>query len=249
MRIVVVLISIALFVSCGTEQSRQRMLTSASLMVKMEETQVDGEQVAVLMLCEKEKCFNPLRGDSGEDFYFKNYADLYNQKVKEEGKGQKIKMALLGITMAATAAGAALYIKSDAMRWRIVDLKDKIKELSDKLAKKIRKENSDGAKKIRKDIDELASKQKKLEAIDSVVAPSYWAVLGLSAVGANALAFVPGIAEDTLWQNNKRALADLFIHGSAVKVTKDELIDLFSIIAKQVPARVDVEVQSYLFGI
>lgn len=156
------------------------------------------------MLCEKEKCFNPLRGDSGEDFYFKNYADLYNQKIKE---------------------------------------------LSDKLAKKIRKENSDGANKIRKDIDELASKQKKLEAIDSVVAPSYWAVLGLSAVGANALAFVAGIAEDTLWQNNKRTLADLFIHGSAVKVTKDELIDLFSIIAKQVPARVDVEVQSYLFGI
>ena len=44
-------------------------------------------------------------------------------------------------------------------------------------------------------------------------------------------------------------LADLFIHGSAVKVTKDELIDLFAIMVEQVPATVDVAVQSYLFGI
>ena len=249
MRIVVAVIIIALLSSCGTEPSQQQVVTAASLTLKMEETQVDNEPAAVLMLCENEKCINPLRDKSGGDFHFKNYADLYNQKVQEEGKGEKIKMALLGITMIATAAGAFLYIKSDAMRGRIGKLKDAIKGLGEKRAKKMRKNNSEGVVKIRKELEELEGKQKKLEFIDSIVAPTYWTALGISALGANALAFAPGIAEDALWQDNKRALTDLFIHGSAVKVTKDELIDLFAILVEQVPATVDVAVQSYLFGI
>ncbi len=233
MRIVASVITIALLSSCGTKPSKQQMVTAASLTLKMEETQVDSEPAAVLMLCENEKCINPLRDKSGGDFHFKNYADLYNQKVQEEGKGQKIKMALLGITMFATAAGAFLYIKSDAMRGRIGNLKDSLRELSEKL-------------KMR---EELEGEQKRLESIDAVVAPTYWTALGISALGTNAIAFAPGIAEDALWQDNKRALADLFIHGSAVKVTKDELIDLFAILVEQVPATVDVAVQSYMFGI
>ena len=248
MRIVASVITIALLSSCGTKPSKQQMVTAASLTLKMEETQVDSEPAAVLMLCENEKCINPLRDKSGGDFHFKNYADLYNQKVQEEGKGEKIKMALLGITMIATAAGAFLYIKSDAMRGRIGNLKDDIKDLG-KLAKKMRKSNSEGVGKIRKELEELEGKQKKLESIDSIVAPTYWTALGISALGTNAIAFAPGIAEDALWQDNKRALADLFIHGSAVKVTKDELIDLFAILVEQVPATVDVAVQSYMFGI
>ena len=263
MRIVVAVIIIALLGSCGTEPSQQQMVTAASLTLKMEETQFDGEPAAVLMLCENEKCINPLRDKSGGDFRFKNYADLYNQKVQNEGKGQKIKMALLGITMFATAAGAFLYIKSDAMRRRVGKATEKIKKLSDdipelhkKLDKKLRKNNDEGVEEVKEKIAKLEIKneehktsKQKLETRDSYVTPAYWTVLGISALGANALAFAPGIAEDALWQDNKRALADLFIHGSAVKVTKDELIDLFAIMVEQVPATVDVAVQSYLFGI
>ena len=263
MRIVVAVISIALFISCSTELSKQQMVTATSLTLKMEETQIDGEPSATLLLCEKEKCINPLRDKSGRDFHFRNYADLYNEKVKEEGKGQTIKMALLSITMAATFAGAALYIKSDAMRIKISDLKDSIKDLKDeifkahkKLDKMIRENKFEEIEKTKKELTELEAKKEadkinkqKLEKIDKYVAPSYWVALGLSAVGANAIAFAPGIAEDTLWQDNKRALADLFIHGSEVKVTKDELIDLFAIVVDQVNATVDVAVQSYLFGI
>ena len=248
MRITIAILCTALLASCGIETSRQQAAT-ASLTLNMEETEVGGEPATVMMLCEKEKCVNPLRDRSGKHFYFKNYADLYNQKVEEEGKGQKIKMALLGVTMVATAAGAALYIKSDAMRWRIVNLKDKIKELSERVAKKTKKNNLIEADKANKELEELKAERQKLQTIDAVVAPTYWGMLGLSALGTNALAFAPGIAEDTLWQNNKNKLADLFIHGSEVKVTKDELIDLFSILSKQVNATVDVAVQTYLFGI
>ena len=249
MQIFVALITLSLISSCGTEMSPPQAATVGSLTMQMQKTKVDGKPAAALLLCEKEMCINPLRDKSGEYFYFRDYADLYNQKVEKEGRGKKIKMALLGITMVATAAGAALYIKSDAMRWRIVYLKDKIKELSEKVAKKTRKNNLEGIEQMNKELEELKTQRQKLEAIDTVVAPSYWTALGLSAVGTNALAFAPGIAEDTLWKNNKRVLADLFIHGSEIKVTKDEIIDLFAIITKQVPVTVDVSVQSYLFSI
>ena len=263
MKIFVAVISVALLGSCGTEPSKRQMMTATSLTLKMEETQVDGEPSATLLLCEKEKCINPLRDRSGRDFHFRNYADLYNKKVQEESKGQKIKMALLGITMVATAAGAFLYIKSDAMRIKIGDMKESVKNLNyeitksrKKLDKMMRRNKLGEVEELKRDLTKLeanreaaqANKQ-KLEKIDSYVAPSYWAALGLSAVGANALAFAPGIAENTLWQDNRRALADLFIHGSEVKVTKNELIDLFAIMVDQVNATVDVAVQSYLFGI
>ena len=84
---------------------------------------------------------------------------------------------------------------------------------------------------------------------DALVTPSYWTALGISGLGTSALAFAPGIAEDSRWQEYKRLVADLFIHGQEIKVTKDELVDLFAIIVKQVPAKVDVVVQGYLFGI
>ena len=80
-----------------------------------------------------------------------------------EGKGQKIKMALLGITMFATAAGAFLYIKSDAMRRRVGKATEKIKKLSDdsaaelhkKLDKKLRKNNDEGVEEVKEKIAKL----------------------------------------------------------------------------------------------
>ena len=70
MRIVVAFITLALLGSCGTEMPPQQTATAGSLTMKMEETQVDGKPAAVLMLCEKETCMNPLRDRSGESFYF-----------------------------------------------------------------------------------------------------------------------------------------------------------------------------------
>ncbi len=263
MRTAVTVISIATLVGCVVEPSQQQMLTAASLTLKMEETQVDGEPAAVLMLCENGKCFNPLRNKSGGDYHFKNHADLYNQKAREAGKGQKIKMALLGITTIATAAGGFIYIKSDAMRRIVTEAAEKIKKLDDEIAAATKKLNNKKRKNISADTDDIRAKlaklgkekgeqeatKKRLEKRDSWVTPTYWAALGISGLGTSALAFAPDIGEDNLWQDNKDALADLFIHGSAVKVTKDELIDLFAILVKQVPATIDVAVQSYLFSI
>ena len=263
MRIVATVITLALLSSCGAEPAQQLRVTAASLTLKMAETQADGDPAAVLMLCDNDKCVNPLRDQSGGGFHFKNYAELYNQKVQVEGKGQKIKMALLGITMVATAAGAFLYIKSDAMRRIVGGAAEKIKELNDdsaalnkKLANKVRKNNAEGVEDVKETLaklevekEKLKTSSEKLKTRDSYVTPAYWTALGISALGANALAFAPGMAEGAVWRDNKRAFADLFIHGSAVKVTKDELIDLFAILVEQVPATVDVAVQSYLFGI
>ena len=249
MRTLVAVISMILISSCGTELSQPQMMTAASLTLKMEETQANGKSTAVLMLCENDKCVNPLRDRSGGDFHFENHANLYNQKVNEAGKGQKIKMALLGITMVATAAGALLYIKSDAMRRIVGETAEKISKVTKKIDKKQRKNDHDGVKQLQAKLAQLEGSKNKLETRDNYITPTYWTTLGISALGANALAFAPGIAEDTLWQNNKRALADLFIHGSAVKVTKDELVDLLAILVEQVPATIDVAVQSYLFSI
>ncbi len=252
MRTVAIVTQIVLFIGCGRQPLQQPTInTATSLTLKMQEAQTDGEPSMVMLLCEAEKCTNPLRDKSGKNFHFKNYADLYNEKVQGENKGQKIKMALLGITMTATAAGALLYIKSDAMRRTIGWASEKIKRLTDDIADLEQgiEKNKHKLAKLRAEKTKHVARKKKLATRDAFVTPAYWTALGLSALGTNALAFAPGIAEDTLWKNNKRMLADLFIHGNAVKVTKDELTDLFAILVKQVPVTVDVAVQSYLFSI
>ena len=241
-------IAASILLSCGPQQhSQEWLLKATSLTLKMQETTVEGKPAVDMMLCEGQKCINPLRDESGDHFHFTNYADTYNKKVKEEGKGSKIKMALFIVTMVATTTGAFLYIKSDYMRGKIAVAAKKIEEL----AKKLKKQGK-STEKIA-NLNQKLAKQRKIkdryEAWDALVTPSYWTALGISGLGTSALAFTPGIAEDSRWQEYKRLLADLFIHGQEVRVTKDELVDLFAIIVKQVPAKVDVVVQGYLFGI
>ena len=241
-------IAAALPLSCGSQpNSQKQLLKDTSLTLKMQERKVEGKPVVDLMLCEGQKCINPLRDESGDYFHFINYAEVYNQKVKEEGKSNKIKMALFVVTIVATTTGAFLYIKSDFMRRKIAVAAEKIENFT----KKLKKQGKSDAQ-IANLNQKLAAQEKikdRYEAWDALVTPSYWTALGISGLGTSALAFAPGIAENSHWQEHKRLLADLFIHGQEVRVTKDELVDLFGIIVKQVPAKVDVVVQGYLFGI
>ena len=194
--------------------------------------------MAALMLCQRDNCQNVLRDKDGEDyFYFYNLAGVYNEKVEKEGKGNRVRMVLVGIATAATLASIVYYIRSDVLRQKISKHVDRLKQLtkktpSDKATKNIAE--------MDKDLAEMTTKERKLTR-------TYYGTFATGGFAAASM-IIPGVAEDSSWKENKRTLSNLFVHGESIKVTRDELRDLLDVLIKHVPATVDATVQHFVYG-
>lgn len=226
--------------SVGHRQEHVSSLTSAdSLTLKMMKAPLDeGQPMAVLMLCQRGNCQNVLRDENGEDyFYFHNLAGVYNEKVEKEGKGSKVRMVLLGIATAATLASIVYYIRSDVLRQKIS------KHLE--LVKNLRKKSADN-KSVQK-ISEMDQQSVEMAKKERKLTRTYYGTFATGGFAAASM-IIPGVAEDSIWKENKRTLSKLFVHGEAIKVTRDELRDLLEVLVKHVPATVDATVQHFVYG-
>lgn len=230
--------------SCRSAYHRQEnvsALTSAdSLTLRMTEVQLDkGQPMAALMLCQRGNCQNVLRDKNGEDyFYFHNLAGVYNEKVEKEGKGNKVRMILLGIATAATLASIVYYIRSDVLRQKISKHLDFIG--------KLRKKKPTGSAKNTNELAELDKQSIEMAQKERKLTRTYYGTFATGGFAAASL-LIPGIAEDNIWKENKRTLSKLFVHGEAIKVTKDELHDLLDVLVKHVPATVDATVRHFVY--
>lgn len=229
--------------SVGHRQEQVSSLTSAdSLTLKMVKAPLDeGQPMAALMLCQRGNCQNVLRDENGEDyFYFHNLAGVYNEKVEKEGKGNKVRMVLLGIATAATLASIVYYIRSDVLRQKI----SKHLELVEKLGK-LGKNTTDN--KHTQKTAEMSQQSVAMTKKERKLTRTYYGTFATGGFAAASM-IIPGVAEDSIWKENKRTLSKLFVHGEAIKVTRDELRDLLEVLVKHVPATVDATVQHFVYG-
>lgn len=239
-RLLVVLLILFACRSTSHRQQHVSDLTSAdSLTLKMMEVMLDEEQpMAALMLCQKGNCQNVLRDKNGEDyFYFYNLAGVYNEKVEKEGKGNRVRMVLLGIATAATLASIVYYIRSDVLRQKINKHVDRLEQL-------IKKTQDD---KTTKKIAEMDKKSVEMKAKERKLTRTYYGTFATGGFAAASM-IIPGVAEDSSWKENKRTLSKLFVHGESIKVARDELRDLLDVLVKHVPATIDATVQHFVYG-
>ena len=91
-------------------QKNKRNKTEFTL--QLMERNINGQAQAVLMLCQKHNCMNPLRDSDGSEFYFQDHAEAYNTFTQKNGIGSKVKFALLGIAAVTGTAGIILLIRA-----------------------------------------------------------------------------------------------------------------------------------------
>ena len=63
---------------------------------------------------------------------------------------------------------------------------------------------------------------------------------------AGRIELMRAVAEDTYWQNKEQSLQQLFVHGEAIRVNKNELRSLLEIVTVRFNAVIDAEVKDFL---
>lgn len=239
MKNIFITISYLITSSCGVNPSNTEVAAPSSLTLQMVEKKTDNKPMAALMLCQDEVCHNTLLAENGGEFYFHNLAHVYNSKVQEEGKGNKVRMALLGITAVAVISSIYFYIRSDTTRVYLKELDEKIRKglnTDSYLLQKVKKKE-----KVEIDQELL----KKLRKREKYTTPMFYGSEVLLA-GSYIAALAPGISENGSWKENKRTIAELFIHGEKVKVTGDEVHSLLEILINHVPATINTAVNKLI---
>ena len=199
---------------------------------------------AVLMLCQNNRCQNPLRNLKGGEFYFEDHATAYNSFVEKRGIGEKIKFAILGVAVVASTGGALYLLRN----WHLSRYLDKLKEVIDPNKTKTIDINNrtieveevkeyltpDGRSVSVEEYKRLMGKEDQA-LIRGIAGLSTGSVM-LMGFGAHELT-----TSDSHWRHKQRDFEGLFMHGERITVSKSELRSLLMVIADKMPAQITPE--------
>ena len=215
------------------------------------ERNINGQAQAVLMLCQKHNCQNPLRNTDGSEFYFQDHAEAYNTFTQKHGIGGKVKFALLGIAAVTGTAGIIWLIRSGLISWKldkhfsIVDANGN--KVSSKIFKGKNVDNNSAKYYISRGDGTLSDK--KVEKLSEQGDWSFGAGLTATSIGTVAwmAAFAQELATNPHWRHKQKDFEKLFVQGERITVNKNELRVLLQVMNKKLEVQIAPNVARFLY--
>ena len=232
-------------------QGNQNKKAEHKLTLQLQEKYIDGQAQAVLLLCQKGRCLNPLRNPDGSAFYFQNHAEAYNTFSQKSGLGETVKFALLGIAAVTGTAGVILLIRNKLIGRKLNKGIRYVDEQGNEVAAKLIKGKKDGdnTHKYYVELDEKALDEAEAKKLNKKADQSLGLGLAAASIGSVAwiAAFAQELATDPSWRRKQRDFERLFVQGARITVNKKELATLMQVMNKKLGVQVAPSVARFLF--
>ena len=264
MRLLLALLTSACVGGVSDVQTTKNKRKANQLTLQMVRKDVLGEghtllaNRAVLMLCQNNRCQNPLRHVDGGEFYFADHASAYNNFVAKHGIGEKIKFALVGVAVIASVGGALYLLR----HWHLGKKLDKLESVIDpnKTRTITTGKKSTTGENITIEVEEIkeyltpqgntvsVEDYKRLMGkedqafIRGVTGLSTGAVMTMG-LGAHAI-----VSSDQHWRRKQKDFQRLFMHGEKITVNKQELHSLLLMVENKMPAKTTPNVKAFIFN-
>ena len=232
-------------------QGKKNKRNKTEFTLQLLERNINGQAQAVLMLCQKYNCMNPLRDSDGSEFYFQDHAEAYNTFTQKNGIGSKVKFALLGIAAVTGAAGIILLIRHGLISRKLDKYFPIVDEHGNKVSSKTFKNKNVDSNSAKYYVSRGDGTLSDEEVKNRNEMSDWFFGAGVAGVSIGTIAWMTAFAQELStnphWRRKQKDFEKLFVQGERITVNKQELAVLLQVMNKKLGIQIAPNVTSFLY--